>query len=118
MNKQVFTLPFPPSSNRTIRLYRGKVIQARCSKDYENLVSLIVSTAKFKPYRHPQRLQIEIELCFPTAAKTDIDNRIRAIFNALEVSGVVECDQMFDVMLVERGEKVKGGKAIVKISVL
>jgi len=50
--------------------------------------------------------------------KQDIDNRIKALWDALADAGVFDNDEQIDILLVQRGEIVKGGACRVEIEVL
>ena len=55
------------------------------------------------------RLAIFIALYAPTKRKYDIDNRVKAIQDALEFAGVFLDDEQIDFLFVVRREPVKGG---------
>lgn len=65
-----------------------------------------------------QRLEISITLYPPDKRVRDIDNVIKSTFDALVQAGAFDDDSCIDVLLVQRGEITKGGKAIVEIKVL
>jgi crossover junction endodeoxyribonuclease RusA len=50
--------------------------------------------------------------------KQDIDNRIKALWDALASAGVYEDDSQIDVLIVQRGEIKKGGGCLVMIEEL
>jgi Holliday junction resolvase RusA-like endonuclease len=62
------------------------------------------------------RLKVDIQLHFPTRRLCDIDNRPKAILDALEQAGVFENDSQVDVLTVERREVRKGGVCLVMIT--
>jgi len=50
--------------------------------------------------------------------KQDIDNRIKALWDALASAGVFDNDEQIDVLIVERGEIKKGGGCLVLLEIL
>lgn len=73
-------------------------------------------------YRVPKlgtaRLQMTVILHPRDKRKQDIDNRIKALWDALADAGVFDDDEQIDVLMVQRGEIVKGGACRVEIEVL
>ena len=65
-----------------------------------------------------QRLEISITLYPPDKRVRDIDNVVKSTFDALVQAGAFDDDSCIDVLLVQRGEVIKGGKAKVEIKVL
>lgn len=55
------------------------------------------------------RLAIFLSLYAPTKRKYDIDNRIKACLDALQLAGVFDDDEQVDVLWVQRKEVMKGG---------
>ena len=64
------------------------------------------------------RLQMTVTLHPRDKRKQDIDNRIKALWDALADAGVFDNDEQIDVLLVQRGEIIKGGACRVIIEVL
>ncbi len=73
-------------------------------------------------YRVPKlgtaRLQMTVTLHPRDKRKQDIDNRIKALWDALADAGVFDDDEQIDVLIVERGQIKKGGACRVIIEVL
>ena len=73
-------------------------------------------------YRVPKlgaaRLEMKVVLYPRDKRKQDIDNRIKALWDALADAGVFDNDEQIDILLVERGEIKKGGGALVMIDIL
>lgn len=64
-----------------------------------------------------KRLQFQVTLYPRDRRIQDIDNRIKALFDALE-GWVYDSDSQIDVLLVQRGEIRKGGGCLVMIEEL
>ena len=59
------------------------------------------------------RLGVGIMLDPPTRRAFDVDNRAKAVLDALEHAGVYEDDGQIDSLTLTRGELFKGGRAII-----
>lgn len=114
MNK--LTLPMPPTVNTYWRKGKyGQIYLSDKAKDYKNKVFWAVKQQKPKTYTNGERLKVRITLHFATKAKNDVDNRIKGLFDALTYAGVWGDDSQIDVMIVERGKVIKGGKVFIEI---
>lgn len=73
-------------------------------------------------YRVPKlgnaRLEMQVTLYPKDRRKQDIDNRIKALWDALTDAGVFDDDEQIDVLMVQRGAIKKGGGCIVMIDIL
>jgi crossover junction endodeoxyribonuclease RusA len=47
-----------------------------------------------------------------------LDNNLKSLIDAICQAGVFDDDEQIDVLMVQRGEIVKGGRAIVMIETL
>ena len=73
-------------------------------------------------YRVPKlgnaRLEMKVVLYPRDRRKQDIDNRIKALWDALTEAGVFDYDEQIDILHIERGEIKKGGGCLVYIEIL
>jgi crossover junction endodeoxyribonuclease RusA len=73
-------------------------------------------------YRVPKlgsaRLEMKVIIYPRDRRKQDIDNRIKALWDALKDSGVFDDDEQIDILHIERGEIKKGGGVLVYLDVL
>jgi crossover junction endodeoxyribonuclease RusA len=73
-------------------------------------------------YRVPKlgkaRLEMKVIIHPRDRRKQDIDNRIKALWDALGDAGVFDDDEQIDVLVIERGEIKKGGGVLVLIDIL
>ena len=118
------TLPWPPSVNhywRTVPM-RGRggrgtqgfrVVISREGRVYRQRVIARLGGHGRRPL--PSRLHVRVVLHPPTRRALDIDNRMKALLDALEHAGVYLDDGQIDRIEIERGGVVKGGAAIVEI---
>lgn len=67
------------------------------------------------PKMGQKRLQMQVTLYPRDKRKQDIDNRIKALWDALTDAGVFDDDEQIDVLIVQRGEIRKGGGCLVMI---
>lgn len=117
------TLPWPPSVNTYWRHVNGKVLLSKAGRAYKaNAMAAIfddcnghVETIETKP------LVVVVELFNPCGVHTwDVDNRHKAVLDALQKSAVVKNDSQFRaVLLIDRGVDVLGpgsGRAVVTIA--
>jgi crossover junction endodeoxyribonuclease RusA len=112
-----FNLPWPPSVNhywRSIPLRRcSRVILSREGRRYRERVCARLVNSGVPPLGG--RLEVRLVLHAPSRRTSDIDNRIKAIGDALEHAGVIGNDSQIDHWDVWRGPVVKGGMAVVEI---
>lgn len=115
-------LPWPPSVNHYWRhLTRGplagRVLISEAGREYRRTVSGEVLAALGRRTAPIQgRLSVEVLANPPDARKRDLDNLPKAIFDALTHAGIWPDDSNIDRLLIERGEKVKGGAVRVTIN--
>jgi crossover junction endodeoxyribonuclease RusA len=64
------------------------------------------------------RLEMKVTLYPRDRRKQDIDNRIKALWDALCDAGVFNDDSQIDVLFIQRGEIKKGGGCLVMIETL
>ena len=65
-----------------------------------------------------QRLGMTVTLNAPTRRKYDIDNRSKALLDALQHANVFEDDEQIDELILRRSDIIKGGQVIVNIYLL
>ena len=117
-----FTLPYPPTVNhyhqpvrqgRGVRIIKGakarayQVDAAKALVDYGLACEAIAGPVK-----------ITITLNPPTLARYDVDGRPKGILDAITAAGFWLDDSQVQSMTVEKGEKVKGGNALIKVYLL
>lgn len=111
------TIPYPPSVN-TYWNFRGhQRFLTKKANDFKNLVKLEFLLSKQKSFGSA-RLQVEIILYPPDKRIRDIDNSIKSCLDALCQAGAFDDDSQIDVLIVNRGEIIKGGMAKVSIASL
>ena len=111
-----FFLTYPPSVNSYWGFKGHRRFLTPKANGFKALVAQIVSLHKIN--LGESRIQIEITL-YPTDKRIrDIDNSIKSCLDALVQAGAFKDDSQIDVLIVQRGEIKKGGKAKVNLKVL
>ena len=112
---QFLTLPLPPSVNRYWRKCPRGMFITQDGKDFRQRVAEIVvehNSIKFGS----ARLFMAVRICMRDRRAADLDNRLKALNDALEHAGVFDDDEQIDELLVMRGPVVKGGECTVMLS--
>lgn len=120
----VLNLPMPPSVDNYFRPVPTKTGKARFvlgkeGRAYRRTINALVTCAMvhlFGRFEPPLggRLELRVIVHFPTAAG-DINNRSKALEDALQFAGVYTNDSQLDKVIYERGEKRKPGCVEVSI---
>ncbi|MEL6499751.1 MAG: RusA family crossover junction endodeoxyribonuclease [Planctomycetota bacterium] len=115
------TLPWPPSVNqywRSVPMGRGRGVRVLISR--EGRAFRRDAVARLARFRRQGplcgRLDVRVELCAPTRRALDIDNRLKALLDAMQHAGVYRDDGLIDRLLVERGPVTRGGLVRVEIT--
>ena len=100
------TLPFPPTVNHMWGYAGKRKYLKKEAHEFRRLVqeACIEANAKISG-----RLAIFIALYPPTKRKFDLDNRIKALQDALEHAGVYLDDEQIDTIICVRRNVIKGG---------
>ena len=115
----VLTLPMPPSVNNYYGHTAPKahtVIKhiKEAGRNYRTAVKQYVLENNFNIQANIP-LKVEVVLNFPTNHRTDLDNRMKGLLDALTHAEVWEDDTLIDDLHIVRGQTGKPGGCIVKI---
>ena len=113
----ILSLPLPPSVNHYWGSLGTRRFLSKAGKEFKLKVQEYVLEYKV-PKLGTARLQMTVTLHPRDKRKQDIDNRIKALWDALADAGVFDNDEQIDVLMVQRGAIVKGGACRVEIEVL
>ena len=107
-------LPFPPSMNTYWRNFRGRTILSPAGREFKAAVADYVVEYRV-PKLGDSKLRISMVLFPRDKRKIDIDNRIKAVLDALQDAGVFNDDFQVDELSIVRGKPIKGGAIRVMI---
>lgn len=113
----MLNLPLPPSINHYWGSHGHRRFVSKAGKEFKLAIQDYV-IANCVPKLGEKRLQMEVTLYPRDRRKQDIDNRIKALWDALADAGVFDNDEQIDVLIVQRGEIRKGGGCLVMIEEL
>jgi crossover junction endodeoxyribonuclease RusA len=113
----ILDLPLPPSVNHYWGQHGHRRYVSKAGVSFKAQVSDYVVE-----YRVPKlgaaRLAMTVVLFPKDRRKQDIDNRIKALWDALADAGVFDNDEQIDTLFIERGDIKKGGGCRVYIDTL
>ena len=111
-----FFLPYPPSVNSYWGFHGHRRFLTPKANEFKAQVAQIVSLHKVTLGK--SRIEIEITLYPKDKRIRDLDNSIKSCLDALVQAGAFEDDSQIDVLIVQRGDIEKGGKAKINLKVL
>ncbi len=121
------TVPWPPSVNhywRSIPIKRtacarcgSRVVLSKAGREYREAVREAWLSEEPSDWRGALegRLHVKVILHPPTRRKLDIDNRMKALLDALQHADVYVDDEQIDHLEIERWEVFPRGAAVVEI---
>lgn len=110
----------PPSVNAMYRsIVRGRRATSIISeKGREWYAAAVPVLSGFDAMPGGCPLSVEVTLYGPTRRRYDVDNRAKAVLDALTKAGVIEDDHLIDRLTLIRGPVVKGGRCEIKLEVI
>lgn len=112
-----YALPLPPSANSHWRaIGRGRVIISAAGRDYRKSVwGLCIETGQMTL---TGRIAVTVAATFARHGKSDLDNRLKPLLDALQYGGAYEDDSQIDDLRIYRVGIEKPGGVIVTIEPL
>jgi crossover junction endodeoxyribonuclease RusA len=98
----ILTLPFPPSTNRYWRHWKGRTLLSREGRTYREAAVLAVMKARVQGFGR-RKCRVSIVAHMPDARRRDLDNLLKASLDALTAARVFEDDSQVVRLLVEHG---------------
>ena len=112
--KAILVLPLSPSTNTYYRKYNNIMVIGKEGKAFKQAVQEYVLVNKVPKFRD-RKLKITMVISPRDKRKIDIDNRIKAVLDALQKADVFHDDFQVDHLEMIRGEIIKGGQLLVTI---
>ena len=107
-------LPYPPSVNSYWKANGHRRYISPAGVMFTEEVSFIVKNKKPRTFGDTT-VGIIIKIHPRSKRKFDLDNTLKAILDALMKAGMYDDDSQIEYIEITRGEKVDGGKAVVKL---
>lgn len=74
-------LPYPPSSNRYWRNFRGRMVVSEEARNYKESIGLIANAAGLQPVDGDVRVMLHIRR---PAKRRDLDNHVKVLLDSLQ----------------------------------
>ena len=117
-----FEMPWPPTVNhfhQPIRVGKGaRITKGAKARQYSKDMAVHLKELGLADEQLSDRLSVRLTLHPPTLAKYDIDNRTKGVFDALSESGFWVDDEQVDILIINKAEKIRGGKVVLRVRVL
>ena len=115
----VLNLPLPPTVNHYIKSSGYRRYLSKEAVEFKQQVADYVSEFRV-PKLGDARIEMHITIHFANKRKQDLDNRVKSLWDSLggNGAGVFNDDSQIDVLFLQRGEIIKGGKCLVMIDIL
>lgn len=110
-------LPYPPSTNRYWRTFRGRTVASKEATEYKKLVQEIVGEMELCVDDVAVTIQLKPRMtCKGEASKVciDLDNSLKVLFDALQGAVILD-DKQIKSIRADYGQPVKDGGVIVTI---
>ncbi|WOC01198.1 MULTISPECIES: RusA family crossover junction endodeoxyribonuclease [unclassified Providencia] len=112
-------LPFPPSVNACWRNINGKtLISAKGRAFRANAMAAVYEQLRKRPRAITEHVSVIVKMYPPSRKRRDIDNYLKAPFDALTHAGVWKDDDQIKRVEMEWCEVVKGGRFEIEIKPL
>lgn len=98
----IITLPFPPSTNRYWRHWKGRTLLSEAGREYRKAAVLAVTLSRVNGLGR-RKCHVSIVAHMPDARRRDLDNLLKASLDALAAARVFEDDSQVVRLLVEHG---------------
>ncbi|MGO2334319.1 RusA family crossover junction endodeoxyribonuclease [Providencia sp.] len=112
-------LPFPPSVNACWRTVKGRMLLSEQGRRFRaNAVAAVYDQLRKIPKAITEDVSVIVKMYPPTKQRRDIDNYLKAAFDALTHAKVWEDDDQVKRVEMEWCEVVKGGRFEITINLL
>lgn len=112
-------LPFPPSVNACWRTVRGTMIISEKGRKFRaNAIAAVYEQLRRRPIAITENVSVIVKMYPPTNHRRDIDNYLKAPFDALTYANIWKDDDQVKHADITWCEVVKGGRFEIEIRVL
>ncbi|HGV9229870.1 TPA: RusA family crossover junction endodeoxyribonuclease [Providencia rettgeri] len=112
-------LPFPPSVNACWRTARGTMIISEKGRAFRaNAIAAVYDQLRKRPRAITEDVSVIVNMYPPTKKRRDIDNYLKAPFDALTHAGIWKDDDQVKHVDMRWCEVVKNGKFEITINLL
>lgn len=112
-----FDLPFPPSVNTLRASVRGRLITSSAGRKYYKAVAERMAELGLSGEGISSPVTISLVMHHKMNVRYDVSNYLKAYEDALVKCGFLVDDHLIEYASIKKGEKVAGGKLVVKVSV-
>ena len=124
MSDYKFDMPWPPTVNhyhQPVSFGRGaRIIKGAKARQYAKLCEAHLAEIGIANERIPEDKSISMKLVLhpPTLARYDVDGRPKGILDSLSNANFWADDSQVVRLVIEKGEKVKGGLVEVEVNIV
>ena len=116
-DRLALTLDWPPTGNHCYTVARGRKILASKGRFYRD-VSVESLLRQSQGATVTGKLRVQINASPPDRRARDLDNLIKLPMDCLQRAGIIENDKDVDMLVVVRGDVVKGGSFEIVVETL
>lgn len=96
------TMPFPPTVNTYYRVHKGRVLMSEKGRQFRTVAMKCCAWQKAPAIAIGTRLSVILNLYPSDKRHWDIDNRAKAVLDALQHAGVIPDDEQVDRLTINR----------------
>ena len=112
-----FDLPFPPSVNTLRASVRGRLITSSAGRKYYKVVADRMAELGLAGEGIATHVTISLVMHHKLNVRYDVSNYLKAYEDALVKCWFLVDDHLIEYASIKKGDKVDGGKLVVKVSV-
>lgn len=112
------TLPMPPTANHIWQHAGGRHYLSAAYEQFKRHVANQIMVADLPTYLK-ERIAVRIDLHFKSKHRCDIENRVKALNDAISQSSKLWADDaLIDLLIVQRKENDSNGKCVVSVCLM
>ena len=110
-----FDLPWPPSVNSIRACVRNRLITSKKGREYWKTIQDEMDNLNLSNEMIDRPVLFHLTFHPPTNRRYDVSNFLKALEDSLVKCGFIEDDHWIEYSGIRKGEKIKGGKVVVKV---